>query len=107
MGSNGKFTVTLVNKEKNINKTLEIAEDEFILDIADEEGLKLPYSCRAGTCFDCLGKVTAGEVELTEKAIEFLRPEELDAGYVLLCAASPKSDCTILTHQAEVLFGEE
>lgn len=107
MSRNGKFSVTLVNQEKGIKKTVEIAEDEFILDIAEESGLKLPYSCRAGACFDCLGKVTIGEVELTEKAIEFLRPDEIEAGYVLLCAATPKSDCTILTHQAEVLFGDE
>lgn len=107
MSKNGKFEVKLINQEKGIDETFLIAEDEFILDIAEEEGLKLPYSCRAGTCFDCLGKVTAGEVELTEKATEFLRPDELKEGYVLLCAATPKSDCTILTHQAEVLFGEE
>lgn len=107
MSKNGKLEVKLINQEKKIDETFLIAEDEFILDIAEEEGLKLPYSCRAGTCFDCLGKMVKGEVELTEKATEFLRPDELKEGYVLLCAATPKSDCTILTHQAEVLFGEE
>ncbi len=104
MASNGKFTVTLVNEEKGLHKTLKIAEDEFILDMAEEQGIKLPYSCRAGSCFDCLGQVLEGEVEQTEKAIEFLRPDELKAGYVLLCATTPKSDCTIVTHQAEKLF---
>ncbi|MGK7932916.1 MAG: 2Fe-2S iron-sulfur cluster-binding protein [Microcystaceae cyanobacterium] len=106
MSNNGTFAVTLINEEKGINQTIAVAEDEFILDIAEEDGMNLPYSCRAGTCFDCLGQVTKGEVELSEKSIEFLKPEELDAGYVLLCSSTPKSDCTIITHQAEVLLGE-
>ncbi len=104
MNSNEKFTVTLVNEEKNLRKILKLAEDEYVLDIAEEEGVHLPYSCRAGSCFDCLGKVVEGEVEQTEKALDFLRPDELNAGYVLLCATTPKSHCTILTHQAEELF---
>lgn len=105
--SNGKFKVTFVNEEKGLNKTVEIAEDEMILDCAEEEGVKLPYSCRAAACFDCLAQVIEGQVEQTEKALSFLHPNELDAGYVLLCATSPKSDCKILTHQATILLGEE
>ncbi len=105
--SNGSFAVTLINKEKGVNSTLVVSSEDFILDAAEEAGMKLPYSCRAGACFDCLGKVVEGEVDLTEKATEFLRPDELKAGYVLLCAASPRSDCVILTHQAEELFGDE
>lgn len=101
------YAVTVINEEKGIHQTLAVAEDEFILDIADEEGLELPYSCRAGNCFDCLGKVVKGKVEQTAKAIEFLRPEELKEGYVLLCASRPASDCEILTHQVEVLFGDD
>ncbi|MBR8830138.1 MAG: Ferredoxin-1 [Chroococcopsis gigantea SAG 12.99] len=104
---NGTFKITLVNDSKNINKTLTVGRDEYILDVAEEEGMDLPYSCRAGSCFDCLGKVVQGKVEQSDRAIEFLRPEELKAGYVLLCACSPRSDCHILTHQVEVLFDDD
>lgn len=99
------YSVTLINEEQGINTTLQVGEDELILDVAQDEGLALPYSCRAGACFDCLGRVLVGKVEQTDKALSFLRPDELAAGYVLLCAASPGSDCKILTHQAEVLLG--
>ncbi len=105
--SNGAFSVTLINEKRGINKTIKVKADEYILDIAEEAGIKTPYSCRAGACFDCLCKVVEGKVEQTEKAIEFLKPDELKAGYILLCSASPLSDCTILTHQAEELFGED
>ncbi|PSF38206.1 ferredoxin [Aphanothece hegewaldii CCALA 016] len=107
MISQKNYTVTLLNEKKGIQQTLEINADEYILDIAEESSLNLPYSCRAGACFDCLGKVVEGKVVQTEKALEFLRPDELAQGYILLCACSPRSNCTILTHQVEELFGEE
>lgn len=100
------YAVTLINEEKGINTTLTVEEGELILDAADDQGLELPYSCRAGSCFDCLGKVLSGSVEQSDKALSFLKPDELAEGYALLCSASPASDCVILTHQAEVLLGE-
>ncbi len=98
------FSVTLINETKDINKIILVNEDEMILDVTQDEELDLPYSCRAGVCFDCLGKLVKGTVEQTEKAISFLKPKEVDEGYVLLCSASPSSDCTIITHYAEVIF---
>lgn len=99
--TNKSFSVTLVNEAKGIKKTIQVADHEYILDIAETQNLELPYSCRNGCCFDCLGKVLEGEVEQSAKALDFLKPNEIDAGYVLLCAASPASNCTILTHQEE------
>lgn len=98
------FSVTLVNDKRGVNQTIAVEEDQLILDAAQEQGLELPYSCCVGSCFDCLGKLVEGTVEQTEKAMEFLKPEELAEGYVLLCSANPTSDCKILTHQAEELF---
>jgi ferredoxin len=98
------FSVTLINEAKGINQTIAVNEDGLILDVAQDQGLDLPYSCRAGSCFDCLGKLVEGTVEQTEKAISFLKPKEIDEGYVLLCSANPTSDCKIVTHYAEVVF---
>lgn len=95
------FSVNLVNQAKQLQKTIQVASDEYILDVAQEQDIELPYSCRAGSCFDCLGKVVEGQVEQSSQASGFLRPDEIKAGYVLLCSCSPASDCTILTHQAE------
>ncbi|WP_107668259.1 2Fe-2S iron-sulfur cluster-binding protein [Cyanothece sp. BG0011] len=97
----GKFQVTLINPKRRLKKTINVAPGEYILDIAESEGIEHPCSCRAASCFDCLGKVMAGKIEQTEKAESFLKPDELEQGYVLLCACSPTSDCTILTHQEE------
>lgn len=95
------FSVTLVNEKYGINKTIAVEEDQFILDAAIDGGLQMPYSCCAGSCIDCLGKLLEGTVEQTEKAMEFLKADELANGYVLLCSANPTSNCKIQTHFAE------
>ncbi|OKH21061.1 ferredoxin [Hydrococcus rivularis NIES-593] len=95
------FSVTLVNEAKGTQEAIQVPSDQFILDAAQEREIELPYSCRAGSCFDCLGKVVEGKVEQTGQALSFLKSDEIKAGFVLLCSCSPASDCTILTHQAE------
>jgi ferredoxin len=98
------YSVTLINEAKGINKTIQVSSEEYILDIAEKEGLNLPFSCRNGSCSDCLGKVITGTVQQTAKALEFLKKDEIEAGYILTCAATPASNCTIITNQAEELF---
>ncbi len=97
--TNEFFSVTLVNKAKKLKKTIQVTDEEYILDAAEAQDIDLPYSCRNASCSDCLGKVIEGEVEQNVKALEFLKPDEIEAGYILTCSAYPTSNCTILTHQ--------
>jgi len=93
--------VTLINEGQNLHRTIQVASDQYIQDVADEHEIELPYSCRAGSCFNCLAKVIDGTVEQSEQAMKILKPDEIEAGYILLCVSSPTSNCTILTHQEE------
>lgn len=98
------YQVRLINSAIGLDRTIEVPDDQYILDIAQEAGIRLPSGCKQGECSACVAKIISGEIDQSEQ--KFLRPNEVEAGYTITCVAYPLSDCTLETHQEQLLYKE-
>ena len=94
------YSITLRSPDGEEN-VIQCEDDQYILEAAEDAGMDLPSSCRAGACSSCLAKVLEGSVNNDEQS--FLDDDQLEEGWSLICVATPTSDCVILTEQEDNL----
>lgn len=96
------YQIQLINPNLKLNRTIQVPDDQYIIDIAEEVGIRLPSGCKQGECSTCIAKLISGEIDQSEQ--KFLRLQEIQAGYVVTCVSYPLSDCVLETHQEQVLY---
>ena len=85
------YTLTI----EPIAQTVEVEEDQTILDACLRAGIWLPHACCHGLCATCKVQVAAGEVEHGDASPFALMEFERDEGKTLACCATLQSDATI------------
>jgi ferredoxin len=95
-------THTVEIRHQGNSHTIQVSEEQTILQAAYDAGIDLPSSCNAGVCTTCAAQILQGEVDQSDGM--GLSPQLQKEGYVLLCVAHPRSDLTLESQKEEMVY---
>ena len=85
------ITFSKHNKSAKIHVDLQKGDSppkQTILELSEELGIGIEFSCRVGTCGVCKVKMTSGEVD--QAVQDALDADDKTKGIILACQAKPK-----------------
>lgn len=88
----GQVTIVLDRKTASVRRVA----NETLLESARRAGLSPPFSCEAGNCGTCMGKLVEGKA--TMRVNDALEEDEVEEGYILTCQAIPDTDSVCFTY---------
>ncbi|AZT95907.1 benzoate 1,2-dioxygenase electron transfer component BenC [Brevibacterium aurantiacum] len=84
-----------ISFEDGVTKIIKVNPYETVMEAAFKARINLPSDCRDGACGTCKSFCTSGEFDPGDFIDDAMTEEELEAGYVLTCQATPESDMVI------------
>lgn len=90
----GKTTATIIVDYET--KTIEMSQQQTILEAALDEDIDAPYSCQGGICSSCLARLKEGEVNMRQNNI--LTEKEVASGLILTCQAQPTTNTIVVDY---------
>jgi len=88
-GSGREVTIVFTESKKQIT----CRDTDVILDVANQNGIDVEWSCRAGQCGTCKAVLRSGDV--TQDVTDGLTDDDAAEGYILTCQAFAKSQIEI------------
>lgn len=98
-------TVVVHDRQTGVTYSVEVPQDQYILQTAEEEGIKLPFACRHGCCTACAVRVKSGT--LVQPQALGISPELKEKGYALLCVGIPLSDLEVETQDEDEVYWQQ
>lgn len=96
------YTVRIRDRRTNTEHTVEVPANRYILETAEEQGVKLPFSCRNGACTACAVRVLSGDLHQPEAM--GLSPHLQRQGYALLCVSYPRASLLVETQDEDEVY---
>src|SRR6476661_8860814 len=85
-----------LNFEDGVTRFIQCRPNEVVSDASYRQRINIPLDCRDGVCGTCKSFCDSGEYELGDYVPdEAMTEDEEEAGYVLTCQMTVKSDCII------------
>ncbi|MGF1520876.1 MAG: 2Fe-2S iron-sulfur cluster-binding protein [Leptolyngbyaceae cyanobacterium] len=99
---NCSHQIKIHHRQREVDYTVRVPEDRYILQTAENQGADLPFACRNGACTTCAVRVISGELDQPEAM--GLSPALRDRGYALLCVSYPRSDLEVETQDEDEVY---
>ena len=85
----GAETIVFIQSEK----VCENSAGSTLLDLAEKNGVQIPYGCRQGLCGACATRVVSGTIQMDVEA--GLTAEQKNAGFVLPCVSRARGTVVV------------
>jgi ferredoxin len=96
------YQIEIYNRKTETYHQVTVPSDRYILHSAEEQGVKLPFSCRNGACTACAVRVKSGD--LVQPEAMGLSPQLQSQGYALLCVSYACSDLEVETQDEDEVY---